>query len=283
MVWILMSFLWGCAHGGKTRTVQDDQVPPTASPVDLVEDDTATADTPVDDDPFFADEENYWNDNGGTDEDFFEPDQPVSLESNTLISDPLMPFNRVTFSMNDRMYFWVLKPVATGYKKVTPAFFRKGVRNFFKNIAMPVRFVSAVLQGKFKGAGSELSRFVVNTTVGVGGLFDPAESYFHLKPCDEDIGQVLGKYGIGNGVYIVWPLLGPSTVRDSVGKVGDIVLNPLYSLDHRDLSLALGGLDLVNHTSFRLGDYEAVKRASMDPYVMIRDFYVHFRQKQIAE
>lgn len=278
-----MLFLWGCAHNGHVTPPKDEAVPPSASPVDVVPDDTASAGPPNDDDPFFAEEEDYW-DNGNTgDEGLFEEEDPSMLKPETLVADPLMPFNRLMFKINDKLYFWVLKPVAKGYKAVAPTFFRKGVRNAFKNIGMPVRFVSSVLQGKIKGAGSELARFVVNTTVGVGGVWDPADKYMHLKPSKEDLGQTLGKYKIGNGCYIVWPFLGPSTIRDTVGTAGDMFLNPLYYVKPDDLGIALGAWELINGISFRIGDYEAVKRASMDPYVMIRDFYVQHRKKQIAE
>lgn len=200
-----------------------------------------------------------------------------------LVPDPLIRFNRAMFAVNDRLYFWCLKPMARGYRKVTPEIVRKGVRNFFYNLGTPGRLVSSVLQGKFKGAGSELGRFMVNTTLGVGGVWDPAERYFGLKPSDEDLGQTLGSYHIDNGVYIVWPLLGPSTLRDTVGKVGDIFLNPLYYLNPNELALGLGGLETVNDTTFRIGDYETVKSTYMDPYVMIRDLYIAHRKKKIAE
>lgn len=258
-------------------------MPPSAAPVDVVQDDTAAGPPPEDDDPFFAEEESTFSPNSGDGEDFLSDESASGIESETLVADPLMPFNRLMFTVNDKLYFWLLKPVARGYKAVTPTFFRKGVKNAFNNIAMPVRLVSSVLQGKIKGAGSEIARFVVNTTVGVGGVWDPADKYLHLKPSDEDLGQTLGRYHIGNGCYIVWPFLGPSTIRDSVGMAGDMFLNPLYYVNPDDLAIGLSVWEMVNGVSFRIGDYEAVKKASMDPYVMIRDFYVQHRKKQIAE
>lgn len=207
---------------------------------------------------------------------------PVTVVE-ALVPDPLIKFNRAMFEVNDRLYFWCLKPVAKGYKKVTPAFFRKGVMNFFTNLGTPVRFVGSVLQGKYKGAGSELGRFVVNTTVGVGGVWDPADRFFGLKPSEEDFGQTLGAYNIDNGCYIVWPVLGPSTLRDTVGKAGDFFLNPLHYLHPNELAWELIGLDVINETSYRIGDYETIKSTYMDPYVMIRDLYITHRKKKIAE
>lgn len=284
LVWFLLLFLWGCAHGGREQAVHDEPVPPTAAPVDRVQEDEAQAGAPVDDDPFFTDEEDYWDEGGDTEDDFFGEEDDLFLESEVLIADPLQPFNRAMFTVNDKLYFWMLKPVAQGYRFVMPTIARKGIRNVFKNLGMPVRFVSSLFQAKFKGAGTELARFVVNTTVGIGGIWDPAERYLHLQASDEDLGQAFGKWGIGNGVYIVWPFFGPSTIRDTVGKVGDFFLNPIYYMDlDSEVAIALEAVDVVNNTSLRLGDYEAVKQASMDPYVMIRDFYVEFRKKQIAE
>ncbi|MFA6009750.1 MAG: VacJ family lipoprotein [Desulfobacteraceae bacterium] len=220
-------------------------------------------------------------------DDFFDDgDAPKELPVTAveaLVPDPLIKFNRAMFEVNDRLYFWCLKPVAKGYKKVTPAFFRKGVMNFFYNLGTPVRLVGSVLQGKYKGAGSELGRFVVNTTVGVGGVWDPADRFFGLKPSEEDFGQTLGAYNIDNGCYIVWPFLGPSTLRDTVGKAGDVFLNPLFYLTPNELAWGLTGLDVVNETSYRIGDYETIKSTYMDPYVMIRDLYITHRKKKIAE
>jgi phospholipid-binding lipoprotein MlaA len=199
------------------------------------------------------------------------------------VADPLIYYNRAMFAVNDKLYFWCLKPVARGYKAITPTFFRIGVRNFFHNLTTPVRLVNSILQGKVIGAGSELSRFAINTTFGVAGVWDPAEKFFDLKSSEEDLGQTLGKYHIGNGIYIVWPLIGSSTLRDTVGLAGDMFLNPVYYVNPGDLAVGIGAFDTINRTSFRLGDYEAVKSASMDPYVMVRDFYIQYRNNRVAE
>jgi len=215
------------------------------------------------------------------DDDFFgdefekDPDQ---------IADPLSMWNRAMFHFNDKLYFWVLKPLARGYKAVTPDFFRTGVKNFFRNITTPIRLVNCALQGKGEASGVEIARFVVNTTVGVLGLGSPADNYPSLiRPDEEDLGQTLGKYGIGNGFYIVWPVIGPSTVRDTVGRVGDWFLNPINYIEPPEASWAVWGFDKVNQTSFRIGDYEALKKAAIDPYVALRDVYIQFRTKKILK
>lgn len=275
-VLIVVSLCWGCAHG---RGGTDRPEPLTANPPQAIDGEAGFSSEPLaaeDYDPFFddADEE----------VDFFdEGDEPLAAMPERLVADPLAPFNRAMFVVNDKLYFWCLKPLARGYRAVTPSFFRTGVKNAFHNIAMPIRFAGNVLQGKAKGAGTELTRFVVNTTVGVAGLWDPADYWLGLVPYEEDLGQTLGLYGIGNGCYIVWPLLGPSTLRDTVGRVGDMFLDPMYYVRPTELAYGLSGLELVNATTFRLGNYEAVKAASLDPYVMIRDFYIQHRTQKIAE
>lgn len=141
-------------------------------------------------------------------------------EEKDVIADPLEPINRIFFSFNDKLYFWLLKPVAQGYSAVLPEGVRISVRNFFDNLMTPIRFVNNLLQFKLKPAGNELVRFGVNTTIGVVGLFDVAKSHMGIKLQDEDLGQSLGKWGLGPGFFITWPVLGPSSLRDSVGDAG---------------------------------------------------------------
>ena len=198
------------------------------------------------------------------------------------IRDPFEPINRVFFHFNDKLYFWILKPVATGYKKVTPDQFRICVRNFFSNLLMPIRAVNCLLQGKFIGFGSELLRFLVNSTVGMLGLMDPAQTALKLEKQDEDFGQTLGLYGLGPGFFINWPVLGPSSVRGTVGFVGDMYLDPAawVSIDFGEW-FVIRGYEMVNTTSLSLGEYEALKKAALDPYVALRDAYYQYRQNKI--
>jgi phospholipid-binding lipoprotein MlaA len=194
------------------------------------------------------------------------------------IADPLEPFNRAMYHFNDKLYFWLLKPVAQGYEKVVPEVARIGVKNFFTNLAFPIRFVNALLQADFGGATTELGRFLLNTACGAGGLFDPAShEEINLVRRDRDLGQTLGGYGIGQGFFINWPVLGPSSPRDTVGTVGDLFLHPLTYLDPWYATAAVRGYEKVNETSFRIGDYESLKEAAIDPYVAIRDAYVQYR------
>jgi phospholipid-binding lipoprotein MlaA len=207
-------------------------------------------------------------------------------EKGAQIADPIEPFNRAMYHFNDKMYFWVLKPVTRGYKAAVPEDFRVLFSNFYYNIKAPIRIVNNMLQGKFDYAGKELARLVINSTIGVGGLRDCAGECFGIKGRKADFGQTLGKYGVGFGFYIVWPVLGPSCPRDTVGYVGDWALKPTTYLTSGWFNPVTVGLyvhESVNTTSFHLGDYEAIKAASIDPYVAIRDGYVQHRTKEIRE
>lgn len=217
----------------------------------------------------------------------FADEIPVEMGPlNGYVSDPLEPMNRVFFTFNDRLYFWVLKPVSRGYALVVPKAVRESAGNFFFNLKTPVRLVNTALQAKFASSGVELARFAVNSTVGVAGLWDPARSWLNLSPSDEDFGQTLGKYGIGEGAYLCWPVLGPANLRDSLGLAGDYFLNPVsyLSLNHEhEEALGIRGGETVNHTSLRLGDYEAFKDASFDPYSAMRDSYTQSRRSKIND
>ncbi len=209
------------------------------------------------------------------------------------VADPIGGFNRAMFVFNDKLYFWVLKPVASGYRVVVPTPARVSIKNFFFNLLTPVRFVNCLLQGKGRSAGGELGRFFINSTVGMLGFLNPAEVYPELNPPEEDLGQTLGYHGVGNGFYIVWPIVGPSTLRDTIGDIGDWALNPvsfmqLINVDAGVLTsgttnVVVYGVRTVNDTSFRIGDYEALKNAALDPYEAFRDAYIQNRISKIAQ
>ncbi len=200
------------------------------------------------------------------------------------VADPLSFWNRAMFHFNDKLYFWALKPLAQGYKAITPDFFRIGIKNFFRNITTPVRLLNCMLQGKGDAALNEFARFVINTTVGVLGFGSPADNIPEFAPpSEEDLGQTLARYGFGNGFYIVWPVLGPSTLRDSFGMLGDFFLKPVSYVEPTEASLSIWTLDKVNETSFRIGDYESLKSAAVDPYLAIRNVYIQYRKTQVEE
>jgi len=200
-----------------------------------------------------------------------------------IVNDPLEPYNRAITTFNDRVYFYALKPVAKGYSKIFPEVIRRSIDRFFNNIRFPIRFVNNILQLKFKNAGIELSRFVINSTIGIAGFTDPARKWFHLEPKDEDFGQTLGYYHMGSVFYIVWPFIGPCNLRDTIGKAADIFTQPAtYFLDWWIL-LSARAFQKINYTSLHIGEYESIKKASVDYYIFIRDAYEQMRIKEIKE
>ncbi|MCC6346194.1 MAG: VacJ family lipoprotein [Nitrospirales bacterium] len=210
-----------------------------------------------------------------------EPAADEEFEEEVITPDPIEPWNRLMFQFNDKLYFWVLKPAAKGYNAVVPRGARVSVRNFFHNITTPIRFVNSLLQGKPKAAVIEVTRFGVNSTLGIGGLFDVAHKEFNLKTQDEDLGLTLGHYGMGEVIYLVLPFFGPSTLRDAFGRVGDAFLDPVnYVTPIRD-SVAIRAYDTLNETSLQLGDYEDLKEAAIDPYLAIKDAYIQYRKARI--
>lgn len=194
------------------------------------------------------------------------------------IADPLESVNRAFFVFNDKLYFWLLKPAATGYEMLLPQAARRSIKNAFSNIRTPVRFGNSLLQGEGTAAWTELERLVINSTVGVLGLGDPAKNRWGIEKHEADLGQTFGRYGAGTSIFFCCPFLGPLNVRDGIGYAGDIFLDPLtYVLPNIYCDVAVKAGDTVNTTSLRLGDYEAFKKASLDPYVAMRDAYAQYR------
>ncbi len=216
-------------------------------------------------------------------EDILENDLAAYNQPEIKINDPLEPLNRVVFQFNDKLYTYVLEPTAKAWKFVLPQPLRASLWSAFHNFLTPVRLVNDLLQGQFAASGVELSRFVLNTTVGVGGLGDPAQYVFHLQTSDEDLGQTLGRYGVGEGFYICWPFLGPSNLRDTVGMAGDSFFDPvtyMISSDWKAL-LAVHAVRKVNYISLNIGEYEQFKEAAFDPYTAMKEFYTKNRRQKI--
>jgi len=198
------------------------------------------------------------------------------------IADPFEPINRAVFVFNDGFYFCILKPVTLGYKAIVLEPFRVCFRNAFYNLESPIHIINCLLQGKFKGAGNETVRFLINTTLGFFGFFDQAKDKFDINKSDEDLGQTLGAWGFGPGFYIEWPFYGSSTVRDTAGFIGDLAFDPrTYILN--PVVYFVRPVEAVNDTSFRIGDYEALKKAALDPYVAKKEAYHQYRLNKIRE
>ncbi|MDQ2639548.1 MAG: VacJ family lipoprotein [Pseudomonadota bacterium] len=196
--------------------------------------------------------------------------------------DPFERFNRSMYRVNDALDRGVARPAAKAYVKVTPAPVRTGVSNFFRNLNSTTVIANNLLQLKPKGFFTETARLVVNTTIGIGGLFDPA-TQLGLPSGDEDFGQTLGRWGVKSGPYIVLPALGPSSVRDTVGLVGDQFTDPKYYLiDKFWINASLTVLSLVDTRAGLLGTDE-VLASSFDPYVFMRNAYLQRREFQVTD
>ena len=217
----------------------------------------------------------------------FEEGEEASEEETVSIADPLQPWNRMWHHFNDKAYFWMFKPMAQGYRFVVPEGFRISFSNFYTNATAPVRIFNSLFQLKINYFFTEFGRFLINTTIGFVGMRDCAKDCFGIKPHDEDFGQTLGHYGVGHGIYLVWPLLGPSSVRDTIGKGADSVLSFTGILSPVDLEVPVWvGLkthEIVNEISLRIGVYERLKEAAIDPYIAIRDGYAQRRKKAVQE
>ncbi|MEM7674195.1 MAG: VacJ family lipoprotein [Verrucomicrobiota bacterium] len=203
------------------------------------------------------------------------------------VSDPLEPVNRAVFAFNDKAYDWVLEPIASGYKKVTPEPVRKGIGNFFENLAFPIRLVNSALQGKFGRAGQETGKFFVNTTVGVFGFIKVSDDIDGLADVpSEDLGQTLGVWGVPNGPYLVIPILGPSTIRDAVGSIGDPYLHPYAWTEHVwddwewEIEWSLQTIELINDSPDLIERYEMIEEIAVDPYISMRDAYFQNRKRE---
>jgi phospholipid-binding lipoprotein MlaA len=196
--------------------------------------------------------------------------------------DPYERFNRSTYRFNDALDRNVARPVATAYVKVTPAPVRSGAGNFFRNLGSPTVIVNNLLQAKPRAFFTDTLRLVINTTIGIGGLFDPA-TQLGLPAGEEDFGQTLGRWGVPSGPYVVLPLLGPSTVRDTAGFAADQFTDPkMYLVKDIWVSVGLTVAGLVDLRASLLGTDEVLAN-SFDPYVFMRNAYLQRREFQVTD
>lgn len=220
-------------------------------------------------------------------DEFTDPETPT-------VYDPLIVYNRATTKFNDKFFDHLLSPVSRGYSFIVPEGGRIGIRRFFKNLFYPMRFLNNVLQLKYDRAGIETVRFVINSTVGLFGLFDPAKEWFSLQAYPEDFGQTLGFYGVGPGVHLVLPFIGPSNLRDAIGLVPDAYTFPVTYLpeiqisgtSESDLGWLAFGLESyrrLNDASLSLEEYKSLRRDALDLYTFMRDAYERNRQVKIEE
>lgn len=202
---------------------------------------------------------------------------PASAPAETY--DPLERFNRAMYAFNDKLDGYVLKPVAKGYRAVTPLPLRQGVSNFFGNLREPMVMINDALQGKFKAAASDLGRFLTNSTLGVLGIFDVA-TRLGLEKRNEDFGQTLAVWGVSEGPYLVLPLFGPSSLRDGVGLAGDYLAYPPAYMEETSTASKLFAVDIIDARTRYLdaGDILEQATGAADPYIFVREAYRQRRQ-----
>lgn len=193
--------------------------------------------------------------------------------------DPWESFNRPIFRFNDTVDTYALKPIAQGYRAVTPQFLEDGVHNVFGNIGDVGNLANNLLQGKLHNAGVDTGRLIFNTTFGVLGFFDVAK-HMGLRKNDEDFGQTLGVWGLSSGPYLVIPLLGPSTVRDATGRVPDSFLTPYPYMDHVPTRNVTRGVQVLDTRANLL---QAERLVSGDKYIFIRNAYLQSREFKVKD
>lgn len=215
--------------------------------------------------------------------------------------DPLEPVNSAVFEFNYRLDKYVVKPAAKVYNFFIPPDVQQSFSNMFQNIRFVPRFLNNLFQAKFQGAGIELSRFLINSTLGVGGLFDPAKYMFELETPQEDLGQTLGTYGVPPGPFLMIPLLGPFSLRDGIGFIGDTLLDPFNWLvipvieigntprviqHNQTIWFARTGMtagETVNYRALTLEKFQGVEEGTLDLYGAVRNAYLQQRMKAIQE
>ena len=210
-----------------------------------------------------------------------------SLGRQPSVNDPLKGLNRAIFKFNDFVYLNLLKPVSKGYQAIMPDPAEKGLSNAFDNLNYPVRLTGNLLQLKFVGAVQETGKFAVNSTVGIGGLFKASDDFENLDPPEEDIGQALASWGIGNGFYFVMPFRGPTTLRDAIGGFGDntvhFISEPWTQVDDDSTRLILQASELIVDSPALISVYESLTESAIDPYESLKNAYIQLREAKIKE
>ena len=204
------------------------------------------------------------------------------------IADPAEPVNRGTFWLNHQLYNYVLRPFSKAYEFVLPSPARKAIHNVFENAEYPVRVVNHALQLEFKRADLETRKFVVNSVAGVGGILRVSDRVPELANVPSaDTGQTFAKWGIGHGAYVVLPVLGPRSVRDTVGMAGDYALNPVSWLAYGGVTgataLAVSGPNAARNMNSRMNLYDAATRDAIDPYIAVRTGYIQYREQAASK
>jgi len=193
------------------------------------------------------------------------------------VADPLEPLNRLTFTVNELAFHVAVNPASKGYNRVVPEPIRRGIRNFRDNLFFPLRFVSSLLQGKLSEAGTETKRFLINSTLGIGGLGNPASNKYDLQPVNEDLGQAFGSWGWNSQMYLFLPIIGPSSERDALGEAGRVFLDPASLVPAGKAGLTF------NKFSFEAKALEQLLATYYDPYEITRLLYTVNREIAVRD
>ncbi|MBU1037220.1 VacJ family lipoprotein [Patescibacteria group bacterium] len=213
------------------------------------------------------------------------PDNTIipTVVSYTDYRDPLIKFNRIMFSFNNIVYRVVLIPLSNAYIWITPNPLETGINNFFYNIKTPIYAVNHLLQFKPKPLGRTLLRFGINTTIGLLGFFDPAQKWFHINKDETYFENTLSQYGLGYGIYIVLPIIGPSDIRNSLSMLADNYLNPIpYLLDYPE-SFIVQTFDYFQDFAPKANQYSTLYQKSQEPYIFFRNLYLQGIERDAAE
>jgi len=224
-----------------------------------------------------AEEEAFSTDYEEYDDLYFEDD--IEEED---FGDPIEPVNRAIFFVNDGLDRYALEPVSTVWDWVIPDFAQRALRNGFDNLRFPIVFFNDLFQLKLGHAGKDVARFAINTTVGIGGLMDPAAA-IGLEKRFEDFGQTLGFWGVPPGPYLMLPFFGPSNVRDGFGLIVDTVFRAVGFFIPFVASLAMQGVDTLNRRSLIRDEIRAERRAALDWYAAVRSAYSQYRENLIND
>ena len=210
------------------------------------------------------------------------PDDAPLLSDKIGVKDSIEPFNRVMFVVDDVLFVYLISPIGKGYKFIVPHHFRKGISRMDYNIEMPKRLFNNLFQAKWKGAGISFSRFLVNSTIGLAGFYDPAKEWFGWEKYDEDFGQSLALWGVNSGSYVYLPLLGSYTVRDLGGAVVDLAMDPRNAL----IITPVYGVTVFmkfNNITLKIDAIEQLKESYYDTYSLKKDFWYMKRTADIAK
>jgi phospholipid-binding lipoprotein MlaA len=199
--------------------------------------------------------------------------------------DPWEPYNERMFAFNYNIDRYVLKPAANVYRHIMPEPWQLMIANGFDNVRYPARLVNHVLQGRLWGAFIETSRFLINTLLGFGGLFNPATDYFGIPKSRADFGQTMARWGIGAGPYFVPPFLPPATVRDFLGRLADSAINPIawFLIDFWPEGIGIGMGEMLNERAVNYEAFQGVEETTLDLYTAVRDGYLRRRELQLRQ